>query len=80
MKKEVSPIVLIIVGVVAVIVLIGFAMRALAPHPPEATIPPPNMQNEGEIKRANIARQAAGQAAGTDPAAAKAAGSERTGD
>lgn len=80
MQKEVSPAVLIGVGVVAVIVLIFFAMRALAPHPPEVTIPPANMQNEGAMKRANIQKQAAGQSGTSDPSASKAAGSERTGD
>ena len=76
MKKEVNPIVLIGVGIVGVIVLIVLAMRVLAPHPPEATIPPPNLMNEGAAKRANIQKQADGQPA----APVKGADSERTGD
>ena len=80
MKKDVNPIVLIGVGIVGVLVLIVLAMRVLAPHPPEATIPPPNMMNEGAVKRANIEKQAAGQTAPTDPAATKGIGSDRTGD
>lgn len=80
MKKEVSPAVMIGVGVIAAIVLVFFAMRALAPHPPPVTIPPAEMQNEGAMKRANIQKQATGQASGGDANAAKTGNGDRTGD
>ena len=77
MKKEVNPIVLIGVGVIAVVLLVLFAMRSLAPHPPEATIPPPDQMNEGAIKRRNIQNQK-GQPAGADAGASQPG--SKTGD
>ena len=78
MKKELNPLVVIGVIVAAVVLLGLFAFRALAPHPPEATIPPPDQMNEGEMKRRNIMKQ--GQSSGTDAGASQPASSKSTGE
>ena len=78
MQREISPAVLIGVGVVLLLALVLFGARMLAPHPPPVTIPGPEMMNEGAMKRRNI--EAARQKAGQTPAGVGAAKVDRTGD
>lgn len=54
MKKEVSPVIMIVAGVVLVGFIAFLFMRTVAPKAPEYTISPPNLDADGaKAKRAN---------------------------
>jgi len=79
MKREVSPIVLVGVGIAAVVVLVAIGFFVLAPHEPPVTIPPGN-QSEGALKQENIRKQNAATSSPDASTAKPASGSDRTGD
>ena len=79
MKREVTPGVLIGVGIAALVILVAIGIFVLAPRETPVTIPAGN-QSEGALKQENIRKQNA-EAPPTDGSAAKpASGSDRTGD
>lgn len=80
MKKEVSPIVMIGAGVATIVLVIVLAFFFLAPHPPEATIPSAEMQNEGAIKRQNVQKKYGDAPPGGSPGAKSGPAADRTGD
>ena len=80
MKQQVNPFVLIGVGVVAAVLLVIFAVYSLSPHPPQATIPSADMQNEGAVKRRNVMKKYGNQVPAAAPAASTGPSSGRTGE